>query len=93
MTQRSQFDTVLNNKSVQLHRNNQLSIQLIKNLKFHIKTKHIDVQYHYIQKALDDSFIELFYILTVNMSADCLIKPLIREKFQFRLSLLSLVNT
>ena len=82
----------LNNKSVQLHRDNQLSIQLIKNLKFYIRMKHINIQYHYIWEALDDSFIELFYIFTVNMSADCLIKPLIREKFQFRLSLLSFID-
>ena len=82
----------LNDKSVQLHEDNQLSIQLIKNLKFHVRTKHINIQYHYVWKALDNSLIELFYIFTVNMSADCLIKLLIREKFQFELSLLSLIN-
>ena len=83
----------LDNKLVQLHEDNQLSIQLIKNLKFHIRMKHIDVQYHYIWEALENSLIELFYILTVNMLADCLIKPLTREKFQFELSLLGLIDT
>ena len=34
---------------------NQLTIQMMKNLKFYTQTKHIDVQHHYIceQVALD----------------------------------------
>ena len=82
----------LNNKSVQLYEDNQSSIKLIKNLKFHTQTKHIDVQYHYVQKALQNSLIELLYISTNDMSVNCSTKLLTREKLQFRLSLLRLIN-
>ena len=83
----------LNCLSVQLYENNQLSIHLVKNLKFHPQTKHIDVQYHYIQEVLKDGLISLNYISTTDIPADCLMKSLMREKFQNELSLLSLVDT
>jgi len=34
--------------------NNQGTITLTQNNKFHPRTKHIDIQYHFIQKAVND---------------------------------------
>ena len=83
----------LNRKPVQLYGDNQSSIRLVKNPEFHARTKHINVQYHYVREALEDGLIELFYVSTIDMMADCLTKPLAREKFQAGLSLLGLVDT
>ena len=82
----------LNRTPVQLHGDNQSSIKLVKNPEFHARTKHIDVQYHYIREALEDGLITLVYIPTTEMLADCLTKPLTREKFEAGLSLIGLVN-
>ena len=82
----------LNSKPVQLYGDNQSSIRLVKNPEFHARTKHIDVQYHYVREALEDGLIELSYIPTTDMTADCLTKPLTKEKFHTGLSLLGLVD-
>ena len=86
------FIQFLTEKPVQLYSDNQGSIQLGWNPEFHTRTKHIAVQYHYIWEALEDSLIELFYVSISSMTADCLTKSLMRDKFDVRVFLLSLVN-
>ena len=86
------FTQFLTEKPVQLYSDNQRSIWLGQNSEFHIRIKHITVQYHYIQEVLEDSLIELFYVSISSMTADCLTKPLMRDKFDVKIFLLSLIN-
>ena len=86
------FTQFLTEKSVQLYSDNQRSIQLSQNSEFYVRIKHITMQHHYIQETLKNSLIKLFYVSTSSMTADCLTKSLIRDKFDVRIFLLSFIN-
>lgn len=59
---------------------NQGCIALAKNPKHHSRTKHIDVQHHFIREKIEDEVIELLYCPTEHMVADVLTKALGRER-------------
>jgi len=59
---------------------NQSTIAIAKNPKFHDQTKHIDVCYHFLQQKVDNSKITLSYIPTNAQPANALTKRLCREK-------------
>jgi hypothetical protein len=71
-----------------IYENNQDVIALIKSFQFHARTKHIDIQIHFIREKVIEESIDLFYVLIEQMIADDLIKSLIKDKFvQFRVAL------
>ena len=47
----------------------------------HSKSKHIDIQYHFVQKQLAQGIISLSYIPTSNMATDSLTKALPKNLF------------
>jgi len=55
---------------------NQGALKLIQNPRFHKRTKHIELKYHYIRQVYDQGLITIDYISTQHMSADILTKPL-----------------
>ena len=57
---------------------NQGCIALAKNPKHHSRTKHIDVQHHFICEKVEEEVIELRYCPTQEMVADVLTKALAR---------------
>ena len=59
-----------------IHGDNQGSLYLAENPQYHQKTKHIDVQYHYIRQEIKAGNIVLDYVPTENMAADGVTKPL-----------------
>ena len=59
---------------IKLFDNNQKLLNLIKNLKHHNQIKHIDVQYHYIKKMIENDLIKSVYVSINEMIADILIK-------------------
>ena len=61
---------------------NQGAIALAKDNKFHSRTKHIDLQYHFIREAVDDGKINVNYIPTEENISDILTKALPKPKFQ-----------
>ena len=65
-----------------INEDNQGVIALCKNPKFHSRTKHIDIKYHFIREKIKDSEITLKYCSTQEMIADALTKPLGKIKFQ-----------
>lgn len=67
---------------IQLLGDNQSSIALAKDPKYHGKTKHIRLKYHYIRECIELLFIILSYISTHDMIADIFTKPLSRDKFE-----------
>lgn len=67
---------------------NQGAIALAKNPKFHGRSKHIDIQHHYVREKVEDGTVGLKYIETSKQIADGLTKPLSKVPFlQFRKAL------
>jgi hypothetical protein len=71
---------------------NQSSLKLVTNPEFHSRSKHIDVQYHYTRELVEDGIVEIDYIPTTEMAADCLTKPLKRRKLEVNLEALGLIR-
>ena len=55
---------------------NQSTIQMTKNPEFHARTKHIDVQYHYIREQVASDKVQVEYVPSAEMLGDELTKPL-----------------
>ena len=60
--------------------NNQGSMQLSKNPEYHARTKHIDIQHHFIREVIEMKQVELEYCETGKMVADIFTKPLTKPK-------------
>jgi hypothetical protein len=58
-----------------LHQDNQGAIAIGKDFVSNRRTKHIDIRYHYIRERVEKGDIELKYLSTEEMIADCLTKP------------------
>jgi hypothetical protein len=71
---------------------NQGSIALAKNPKHHSRTKHIDVQHHFIREVVEDEVVELKYCRTEDMVADVLTKALPRERHETLTSAMQIVS-
>ena len=52
------------------------SIQLVKNLVFHARTKHIEVHYHFVRETVIDGEVHLLYVSTNQQVVDILTKGL-----------------
>ena len=71
---------------------NQGAIALSKDNKFHARTKHIDLRYHFIREAVEDGKINVKYVPTNDNVSDIFTKALPRPKFQQMVELLGLTN-
>jgi hypothetical protein len=69
---------------------NQGALRLVVNPEFHLRLKHIDVQYHYVRELLEDGTITVDYVRTSEMAADCLTKPLKKVQLGLNLEMLGL---
>jgi hypothetical protein len=69
---------------------NQGALRLVANPEFHARSKHIDVQYHYVRELLESNTISVEYIRTTEMAADCLTKPLKHGLLRNNLDILGL---
>ena len=67
-------------------------MRLVANPEFHARSKHIDVQYHYVRELLESNTISVEYIRTSEMAADCLTKPLKRGLLKNNLDILGLTE-
>ena len=66
---------------ITLHSDNQSAIALAhSDGQFHARTKHIDIQWHFIHYSIKKGSIELVYCPTKDMTADLLTKPLLSAK-------------
>jgi hypothetical protein len=61
---------------------NQGAIALAKDPQFHARTKHIDMQHHFVREKVSDGTIQLEYVDTENQVADGLTKALDKIKFE-----------
>jgi hypothetical protein len=64
-----------------IHCDNQSCIKLSENPVFHDRSKHIDIEYHFIQDCVQRGAVRLDYIQTNEQIADIFTKALSRQKF------------
>lgn len=57
-------------------------ISLAKEARFHARTKHIDVHYHFVCECIEDGTLKIIHLPSIEMLADGLTKPLLRLAFQ-----------
>jgi hypothetical protein len=65
------------------HCDNQSCIKMMENPMFHDKSKHIDIQYHYIHDMMQRGGAKLQYVGTDEQVAGVWTKPLSRVKFKY----------
>ena len=65
-----------------LHCDNQGAIELLKDSKFHARTKHIDVHFHFVCQTIAQGHIAIKYCPTDNMVTNIFTKSLRCVKFQ-----------
>ena len=66
---------------VTIYFDNTTAVAMVKDPKYHGKTKHIKMRYHYIRDAITEYDVILKHIYTNSMVADPLTKPIAREAF------------
>ena len=76
-----------------LHCDNQGTIELSKNSRFHAKMKNIDIHFHFICQAVDSDQIQVKYIPTDDMVTNIFTKSLAWVKFEMFRKLLNLIWT
>ena len=64
-----------------IYYDNTAAIAVAEDLKYHVKTKHIKMRYHYIREAITEQDVILKHISTNSMVADPLTKPIARDVF------------
>jgi len=69
----------IDNQNV-LYTDSQSAIALAQNPEHHARTKHIDIQYHFVRNCVEDGSLKLEYCSTENMVADGLTKALAPER-------------
>lgn len=65
---------------IHISSDNQSAIKMLENEKFSHRTKHIDVQYHFLKDMIRSKSISLSYVPTESNVADLLTKPLAGSK-------------
>ena len=58
------------------------AIALVKEVRFHARTKHIDVHYHFVHEHVKNGTFEVTHVPTTEMLADGFTKPLTRDGHQ-----------
>jgi hypothetical protein len=72
----------IHSASTPVHCDNQSAIALASNNKFHARTKHIDIRYHFVRAHIQNGTFELRYCPTEDNVADAFTKPLPRPRLQ-----------
>ena len=73
-----------------IYGDNQGAIALARNPQFHARTKHIDVQHHFVREKQHSGEVDLQYVPTDQQVADGLTKALPKDKFEVFRSALGL---
>ena len=71
---------------------NQSCIKLSSNPVFHNRSKHIEIQFHYIRDMVNRGVIQLEYICTNEQTANIFTKPLAKVKLKYFREKLGMIN-
>ena len=61
---------------------NQSCIPIAKNPIFHARTKHIEIQYHFVHKMIVSEEVQIVYCPTIENCANIFTKGLYRDKLE-----------
>jgi hypothetical protein len=75
-----------------INADNKSAIAIASNPQYHARTKHIDIQYHYVREKTEDGTVAFVYVPTAEMAADGLTKALERVKFERWVTQLSIAG-
>ena len=78
------------NRPLTILSDNQSAIALSKGNKFHLRTKHIDLRYHFIREAVEDEKVRMKHLPSGDNVADIFTKTLAKVKFTHFVSMLGL---
>ena len=67
--------------AVRILGDNQASLDLVKNAEYHDRTKHIDVQHHYVRELVQDDYVRMEWVSTKEQLADGFTKALPKATF------------
>ena len=70
----------LKQKDYIIHCDSQSEIDLSKNTMYHARTKHIDMRYHWIRKAIEEQLFHIRKIHTNENTTDMMTKVITKEK-------------
>ena len=79
--------------SIPIYSDNQAAIALASNSKFHARTKHIDLCYHFVCVHIKNGLFKLYYCPTDDNIADALTRPLVQPRLQKLRTMMGLDNT
>jgi hypothetical protein len=70
-------------QAIMIDRDSQSEMFLVKNQTYHSKTKHIDIQYHFVRDMVEEKKMLLMKVDTLKNVVDSLTKYVSTEKFSW----------
>ncbi|GKE65336.1 hypothetical protein Tco_1519497 [Tanacetum coccineum] len=86
------LDYGYNFMQTKIHINNESTIYIVKNLVFHLKTKHIEIRHHFIRDSYKKKLIQMIKIHTNQNVANFLTKAFDVSRFQYPIASIGMLN-